>query len=141
VTFVCAHLDTWGRAPGDRRWLRMLSSGRAAQSADLARRVIRAEGSAGVVLGGDLNTAFGRRDPAVRALVREGFTPAERVGTWETSFRGPVKLLLDHVLYHVGRSAIRSVSVARLDEPGPGGRRVFGSDHHPLLARVELGAP
>jgi hypothetical protein len=35
---------------------------------------------------------------------------------------------------------IRSVRVVRLDEqPGDRGKRVFGSDHHPLLARVELG--
>jgi endonuclease/exonuclease/phosphatase (EEP) superfamily protein YafD len=76
----------------------------------------------------------------VRALVREGFTAAERVGSWGYSFRGPVKLLLDHVLYHAGASGIRTVRVTRLDDPA-GGDRVFGSDHHPLLAHVELAAP
>jgi endonuclease/exonuclease/phosphatase family metal-dependent hydrolase len=137
LTLVSAHLDTWGRAPHDRGWLWSFGSGRAAQSAELARRVIRAEGRAGVILGADLNTALGTRDPAVRALVREGFTAAERVGEWKYSFRGPVKLLLDHVLYHAAASGIRSVRVTRLDDPA-GGSRVFGSDHHPLLARVEL---
>jgi endonuclease/exonuclease/phosphatase family metal-dependent hydrolase len=138
LIFVSAHLDTWGRAPEDRGWRWRFGAGRAAQSADVARRIIHAEGRRGVVIGADLNTPLGSRDPAVRALVRAGFTPAARVGTWGYSFRGPVKLLLDHVLYHAAASRLRSVSVARLDPSEPEGGRVFGSDHHPLLARVSL---
>ncbi|MDB4949362.1 MAG: hypothetical protein JWM27_2011 [Gemmatimonadetes bacterium] len=138
ITFVSAHLDTWGRPPRDDGWFWRFGSGRAAQAAELARRIVRADGPGGVVLGADLNTPLGRRDPAVRALVRGGFTPAAPVGEWGYSFRGPVRLLLDHVLYHAARGRIAGVRVARLDEHGPGGKRVFGSDHHPLLARVEL---
>jgi endonuclease/exonuclease/phosphatase family metal-dependent hydrolase len=138
IAFVSAHLDTWGRPPEDRGWRWRFGAGRAAQASHLARRIIHAEGKRGVVIGADLNTPLGTRDPAVRALVRAGFTPAARQGSWGYSFRGPVKLLLDHVLYHAAASRLRSVSVTRLDAEGGGGKRVFGSDHHPLLARVSL---
>jgi endonuclease/exonuclease/phosphatase family metal-dependent hydrolase len=45
--------------------------------------------------------------------------------------------MLDHVMYRPA-AAIESVDVARQDEAGDGGTRVFGSDHHPLLATVTL---
>ncbi len=139
MTFVSAHLDTWGALRTVRRrpvWA--LGSGRAAQAAELGRRILTSEGE-GVIVGGDLNTPLGRRDPAVRALVRAGFTPARPVGQWRHTFHGPVRFLLDHVLFRSSGDRIREVEVRRLDESaGDRGRRVFGSDHHPLLARVVL---
>ena len=55
------------------------------------------------------------------------------------TFHGPVRLLLDHVLYHSANDRLRNVEVTRLDEhEGDRGRTIFGSDHHPLLARVTL---
>jgi hypothetical protein len=48
-------------------------------------------------------------------------------------------LLLDHVLYRSEDRRIAHMEVTRLDETrDDNGRRIFGSDHHPLLARVEL---
>jgi hypothetical protein len=50
-------------------------------------------------------------------------------------------MLLDHVLYHSGNGALDSVEVLRLNErPDDRSSLVFGSDHHPLLARVVLRA-
>jgi hypothetical protein len=51
-----------------------------------------------------------------------------------------VRFPLDFVLYHSPTQCIRSVEVVRLDEdPEDRSHHVFGSDHHPLLARVSLG--
>jgi len=37
------------------------------------------------------------------------------------------------------RGHIAHSSVERIDEmPGDRGRRIFGSDHHPLFARIDL---
>ncbi len=142
LTFVSAHLDTWGRPPGDRGPFWGFGTGRAAQAAELGRRIVRADGPGGVIVGADLNTPLGPRDPAVRALVGAGFTEARRVGRWGHTFHGPVRLHLDHVLFHDRERRIESVEVRRLDEhAGDRSARVFGSDHHPLLARVRLAAP
>ncbi|CAN5124036.1 hypothetical protein BH23GEM4_BH23GEM4_09210 [soil metagenome] len=139
MTFVSAHLDTWGALRTDRRrpvW--PFGSGRVAQAADLGRRLVASDGD-GVVVGGDLNTPLGRRDPVLGALVHAGFTPARPVGAWQHTFHGPVRLLLDHVLFRSRGGWVRAVEVRRLDETAADrGRRVFGSDHHPLLARVVL---
>lgn len=139
LTFVSAHVDTWGRAPGDGGLFWRFGGGRAAQTAELARRILSRDPTGGVVVGADLNTPLGHRDPAVRAMEAEGFVQAEKVGGWQHTFNGRVRFLLDHVLFYSAGGRIRRVTVTRLDEP-PGDReRVFGSDHHPLLARVELG--
>ncbi|HEX5520331.1 MAG TPA: endonuclease/exonuclease/phosphatase family protein, partial [Longimicrobiaceae bacterium] len=61
--FVSAHLDTGGRLRAESRWRTGYGAGRAAQAAELARRVLAAEVYGDVVVGGDLNTPLGVRDP------------------------------------------------------------------------------
>lgn len=134
LTLVSGHLDVRGRLqrPGASR---RIGAGRTAQATALARHLDTIAGS--VVLGADLNTFMGVADPAIRALVLHGLHPAHRVGTWRHTFHAPVRLLLDHVLFR-GRD-IAGVEVSRIDElPRDASRTVFGSDHHPLLARVTL---
>jgi hypothetical protein len=47
--------------------------------------------------------------------------------------------VLDYLLVRDRLGAIRQAVVHRLDEhPQDRGPRVFGSDHHPLLARIDL---
>lgn len=136
LVFVSAHLDTHGRARRRARRLRF-GGGRLIQARALAHALGQLEGS--VVLGADLNSVRGVADPAVRALVEAGFHPARRHGSWRHTFHRPVRLLLDHVLYRSTDDRLRRAEVVRLDEtPGDRGPAVFGSDHHPLLARFEL---
>ena len=138
LTFVSAHVDTHGRvraAPSPVRF----AVGRVAQARALADVVARLPGS--VVLGADLNTLLGATDPALRTLLDAGLRRAERTGTWRHTFHAQVKLLLDHVLYRSADQTIVRVGVVRLDEtPDDRSRGVFGSDHHPLFARLELRA-
>lgn len=132
VLWASAHLDTRGRLRAASR-----ESGRVAQAASLARQ-LAATGS-DVVLGADLNTPLGRRDAAFRALAAAGFVAALRTGCWRHTFHGPILLPLDHLLSRSPSGRIRGVEVVRLDEhPRDRGVRVWGSDHHPLLARVSL---
>jgi endonuclease/exonuclease/phosphatase family metal-dependent hydrolase len=143
IAFVSAHLDTHGRTrraavarPPAARSVR-IGAGRAAQARALARALDDIEGS--VVLGADLNSLFGMTDPAVHELVEAGLHPARRIGNWTHTFHRPLRLLLDHVFFRSADHRIRGVSVHRIDEvEGDRSRTVFGSDHHPLLARVEL---
>ncbi|MBR9991339.1 MAG: hypothetical protein KFH98_16365 [Gemmatimonadetes bacterium] len=142
MTFVSAHLDTHGRTrrASDRRAPVLdvgLGAGRAAQARALARALHDIEGA--IVLGADLNSLFGMTDPAVRELVAAGLHPARRLGNWTHTFHRPLRLLLDHVMYRPADHRIRGVSVMRIDEvDGDRSRTVFGSDHHPLLARIDL---
>jgi endonuclease/exonuclease/phosphatase family metal-dependent hydrolase len=143
ITFVSAHLDTHGRtrriAAGASTGARSarIGAGRAGQARALARALAEIDGS--VVLGADLNSLFGMTDPAVHELVEAGLHPARRVGNWSHTFHRPLRLLLDHVLYRSADHRIRGMSVVRIDEvEGDRSRTVFGSDHHPLLARIDL---
>lgn len=140
LTLVSAHLDT-SRRPGATDSRRYLPGGaRAEQAARLAEAVLALDAPGGVVLGGDFNTPLGVRDPAYRALLRAGLLPARRARRWRHTHHHLLRLLLDHLLYHPAGGRIASVEVERLDEgPRDRGRTVFGSDHHPLLARVALG--
>ena len=84
--------------------------------------------TASIVLGGDLNTWMGDREPAVR-LLRAAFpgTPAaERVPTWG----GPLGLhaTLDHLFV---RGGITASPIVRLPNR-------FGSDHFPLLTMIRF---
>src|SRR6185369_1483084 len=136
VTFVSAHLDTGGRLRGGGR---RCGEGRAAQSVEMVRRLqdIRPEQS--YVIGADLNTALGARDPAFLVFTRAGLQRAAGSQLIKHTFHGPVRLLLDHVLYHTANDNIKRVEVTRLDEHERDRRSpIFGSDHHPLLARVIL---
>jgi endonuclease/exonuclease/phosphatase family metal-dependent hydrolase len=138
LALVSAHVDTWGRTPGAQGPFWRFGGGRAAQTSELARRILATDAPGGVVLGADLNSPLGRRDPAVRALERHGFVQATPQGMWGPTFAGRFGFLLDHVLFFPRGGRIRRVTAVRLDEPGREKGRVFGSDHHPLLARVEL---
>jgi endonuclease/exonuclease/phosphatase family metal-dependent hydrolase len=136
LAFASAHLDTHGRARVERTAL-TVGAGRALQARTLGARLRDLAPS--VVLGADLNSLFGMTDPAVRELVQAGLHPARRLGEWRHTFHRPVRLLLDHVLYRCAEKRIAHAEVMRIDEqPGDRTRTVFGSDHHPLLARIEL---
>jgi endonuclease/exonuclease/phosphatase family metal-dependent hydrolase len=130
-----AHLDTGGQLR-DRSRVGRFGAGRVAQIDALAERVRTLGGD--VIIGADLNTPLGRRDPAVSALVRAGYHPAIREHQWRHTFHGPLRLLLDHTFWR-SDNRIESVHVERIDETAADrGARVFGSDHHPLLAHVTL---
>ena len=136
LTFVSAHLDTHGSLRTSRTRLN-LGAGRAAQARALGEALSAIEGS--IILGADLNSMLGMTDPAVRALLACGMHSARRVGTWRHTFHTRLRLLLDHVMYRCPDRRIAHVEVTRLDEvAGDRSRRVFGSDHHPLLARVDF---
>src|SRR5688572_3637226 len=138
LTFVTAHLDTHGRVQAAPSPLRF-AAGRVAQAHALGKVLGGLRGS--VVLGADLNTLLGTNDPALRALLSAGMLPTERAGTWRHTFHTRVKLLLDHVLYRSSNDVIEKIEVARLDEAAEDrSAGVFGSDHHPLLARITLRA-
>jgi endonuclease/exonuclease/phosphatase family metal-dependent hydrolase len=136
LTFVSAHLDTHGQPRRERSSARF-GAGRVVQARALAATLSQLPGS--VVLGADLNTMLGMSDPVIRALVAAGMHPARRVGAWRHTFHTPLRLLLDHVLYRSAGGAIAHAEVTRIDEaPRDRSRGVFGSDHHPLLARLTL---
>jgi endonuclease/exonuclease/phosphatase family metal-dependent hydrolase len=130
---VSAHLDP--RGPPGHRWLG--AAGRALQ----ARHLLTSVRDDTVVLGADLNLGRGRYEPAWRVLRDAGFTsgiPAASP-TWRHTFHAMPRLVLDYVLLRNPSGAVEQARVHRLDEhPRDRGPLVFGSDHHPLLARVDL---
>lgn len=139
LTFACAHLDTRGRVR-DAKAAPRYAAGRTAQADALARKLSDEWGSdQTVVIGADLNTYFGAREPVLRALIAAGFERIPHTPPRTHTFHArPVRMLLDHVLV---RGEISSISVRRLDEDAADrGRTIFGSDHHPLLATIELPA-
>lgn len=138
VVLASAHLDTGGAPRGGPR-LQRYGAGRLVQAAELAYRLVDPEHDACVVLGADLNSPLGMRDPVVRALLDGGLHAARRIGTWRHTYHARIRLPLDYVLYRSPTGRIREVSVTRIDEaPDDRSARVFGSDHHPLFARVEF---
>jgi endonuclease/exonuclease/phosphatase family metal-dependent hydrolase len=144
---VCSgHLDP--RGPRGRDWLG--AAGRALQAAGLLAAL---PDGLPAVLGADLNLGRGRREPAWRLLAAAGFTTGvpPREPAWRHTYHGVPRLNLDYLLVRDGRggdgrgdgaATITAAVVHRLDEhPRDAGPYVFGSDHHPLLARVELATP
>jgi endonuclease/exonuclease/phosphatase family metal-dependent hydrolase len=130
---VSAHLDPRGQ-PGH-RWLG--AAGRELQ----ARHLVAAIPGGPAVLGADLNLGRGRYERAWRVLTEAGFTfgvpPA--VPAWRHTFHALPRLVLDYILIRDPQETIRLASVRRLDEhPLDRGPRVFGSDHHPLLCRIDF---
>jgi endonuclease/exonuclease/phosphatase family metal-dependent hydrolase len=133
VHVVSAHLDP--RGPPGYAWLGV--AGRATQTEYLLRQL------AGdlVILGADLNLGRGRRERSWRLLHEAGFGPGVPPVNppWRHTFHGMPRLVLDYVLVRDRAEHIAHAAVERLDEdPRDRGPTVFGSDHHPLLSRVEL---
>ena len=133
IRAVSAHLDP--RGPPGHRWLG--SSGRESQ----ARHLISSVRDETVVLGADLNLGRGRYEAAWRVLGEAGFSfgVPPSVPTWRHTFHALPRLVLDYVLIRDRPGTIREAKVHRLDEhPQDRGPRVFGSDHHPLLGRIDF---
>ena len=130
---ISAHLDP--RGPPGHRWLG--AGGRAEQARHLLETVLDDT----AVLGADLNLGRGRYEPAWRLLEGAGFTFGVPPTTpaWRHTYHALPRLVLDYILVRDRRGVVAAARVHRLDEhPEDRGARVFGSDHHPLLARIDL---
>lgn len=137
LVLASAHLDTGGSPPG--AWRLRYGAGRLVQAAELAHQLVDPAHDASVILGADLNAPFGLRDPVVRALLDGGLHVARRVGKWRHTYHAGVRLPLDYVLHRSPAGRFSDVSVERIDEaPDDRSARVFGSDHHPLFARIDF---
>jgi endonuclease/exonuclease/phosphatase family metal-dependent hydrolase len=133
LRLVSAHLDP--RGPPGHRWLG--ATGRAVQT----RHLLASTLDETVILGADLNLGRGRYEPAWKLLGEAGFTfgVPPSVPAWRHTFHALPRLVLDYLLVRDRAGVIGQARVQRLDEhPRDRGPRVFGSDHHPLLARIEL---
>ena len=133
---VSAHLDP--RGPPGHRWLG--AAGRELQ----ARHLTDSVRDETVVMGADLNLGRGRYERAWRVLTDAGFTfgVPPTTPSWRHTFHALPRLVLDYVLVRNGSQTIRQASVHRVDEhPQDRGPRVFGSDHHPLLGRIDFHSP
>jgi endonuclease/exonuclease/phosphatase family metal-dependent hydrolase len=128
-----AHLDP--RGPPGAAWLG--TAGRARQAAYLLAHLPADP----LILGADLNLGRGRRERAWHLLTAAGLAagvPAA-VPAWRHTFHALPRLVLDYLLVRDGHCRIASAHVERVDEhPHDRGPTVYGSDHHPLLARVAL---
>lgn len=136
-----AHLDPWGAAGRD--WLG--SQGRVLQSRGLLAGIAAsADPSIPVALGADLNTARGMREAAYRLLRDAGFTAGvpHHAPSWSHTYHMVPRRTLDYLLFRPHDETPFRATVHRIDEhPLDAGPFVFGSDHHPLLSRVELDRP
>ena len=133
LRLVSAHLDP--RGPPGHRWLG--SYGRALQ----AQHLIASIEDDTAILGADLNLGRGRYERAWQLLGAAGFTFGipPSLPRWRHTFHALPRLVLDYLLVRDRSGAIAEARVHRLDEhPRDRGARVFGSDHHPLLARIDL---
>lgn len=133
VRLISAHLDP--RGPPGHKWLG--GSGRALQ----AQHLISSVNDDTAVLGADLNLGRGRYERTWRLLREAGFTfgVPPSVPPWRHTFHALPRLVLDYILVRDRGGAVGEARIHRLDEhPNDRGARVFGSDHHPLLARVDL---
>jgi endonuclease/exonuclease/phosphatase family metal-dependent hydrolase len=133
IRLLSAHLDP--RGPAGYKWLG--AAGRALQTSHLLTDVEDPT----VVLGADLNLGRGRAERAWRLLGEGGFELGVPPGplTWRHTYHALPRLVLDYILVRNHAGAIRSARVRRVDEdPRDRGPQVFGSDHHPLLARIDL---
>jgi endonuclease/exonuclease/phosphatase family metal-dependent hydrolase len=133
LRLASAHLDP--RGPPGHRWLG--AAGRARQ----ARHLVASLPQDPVILGADLNLGRGRSEQAWRLLGDAGFSfgVPPTSPPWGHTFHALPRLVLDYLLIRDRGAAIQQAQVHRLDEhPRDRGARVFGSDHHPLLARIDL---
>jgi endonuclease/exonuclease/phosphatase family metal-dependent hydrolase len=136
LRLISAHLDP--RGPPGHKWLG--SSGRALQ----ARHLIASVADDTAVLGADLNLGRGRYEPAWQLLGEAGFNFGVPPSSppWRHTFHALPRLVLDYLLVRDRTGAVAHARVHRLDEhPRDKGAWVFGSDHHPLLARIDLKPP
>jgi endonuclease/exonuclease/phosphatase family metal-dependent hydrolase len=133
IRMVSAHLDP--RGPVGYKWLGAAS--RALQTAHLLDDLEDET----VILGADLNLGRGRAERAWRLLMEAGFqsgVPPE-TPAWRHTYHSLPRLVIDYLLVRDRGGAIRSARVRRVDEdPADRGPTVFGSDHHPLVARIDL---
>lgn len=133
LRLISAHLDP--RGPPGPQWFG--ASGRELQT----RYLVDSLRDETAVLGADLNLGRGRYEPAWRLLAENGFTfeVPPSIPPWRHTFHALPRLVLDYLLVRNGQGAVRQARVRRLDEhPLDRGARVFGSDHHPLLARIDF---
>jgi endonuclease/exonuclease/phosphatase family metal-dependent hydrolase len=133
VRLISAHLDP--RGPPGHRWLG--AAGRALQ----AQHLVSAVADDTAIMGADLNLGRGRYERAWRLLGEAGFTfgVPPSIPAWRHTFHAIPRLVLDYLLVRDRGGAIQGARIHRLDEhPNDRGARVFGSDHHPLLGRVDL---
>ncbi|MEO7274545.1 MAG: endonuclease/exonuclease/phosphatase family protein [Vicinamibacterales bacterium] len=119
---VSAHLDTFGGA----RRLWMVGGGYARLRQARALLAFMAD-STPTILGGDLNTVWGFDDRAYKETARVFQAPLPR--DRRPTFRGLLRL--DHVFFRLPEGWRAEY------ERGPSR---FGSDHHPLIAQVDLGS-
>jgi endonuclease/exonuclease/phosphatase family metal-dependent hydrolase len=133
IRLVSGHLDP--RGPPGHRWLG--AAGRGRQTQHLLDNL---EDDL-VVLGADLNLGRGRAERTWRLLKEAGFTLGVPpvLPSWRHTFHALPRLVLDYLLVRDRAGAVARADVERLDEdPSDRGPTVFGSDHHPLLARMAL---
>ena len=143
MTFVSAHLDTHGRVRSPNA-SRAYASGRSAQALALAKRLADDWGTEQtVLLGADLNSYLATREPMMRAFKSLGFQRIPHTPRRSHTFHSPpIRMLLDHIMVRTPAAAVTSISVKRLDENvNDRGRYIFGSDHHPMLCRLEISGP
>ena len=133
LRLASAHLDP--RGPPGRQWLG--GTGRALQ----ARYLLASVADDTAIIGADLNLGRGRSERAWRLLGEAGFTfgVPPYSPPWRHTFHALPRLVLDYLLVRDRSGAVTHARVHRLDEdPRDRGPRVFGSDHHPLLVRIDL---
>lgn len=133
LRLVSAHLEP--RGPVGYKWLG--AAGRAQQ----ARHLLDGLEDDTVVLGADLNLGRGRTEAAWRFLAEAGFENGRppRAPRWRHTYHALPRLVLDYILVRDRAGALAAARVHRLDENlADRGPTVFGSDHHPLLARIDL---
>ena len=58
---------------------------------------------------------------------------------WRHTYHALPRLVLDYILLRDRTGTVRRARIERLDQdPADRGPMVFGSDHHPLLARIDF---